>query len=131
VIPEKTQKKILLTEETINFPAQFLSLRSKYYSRWENLPMLPYSNLYGAVSSLTEEVEKPPSSAGSTSPRRTLPRRKTDRPPGALILAEGLKHLRMEVMFVSDQYTLRSLKAGLDILGLSEIIIVDFCPRLL
>ena len=48
------------------------------------------------------------------------PATETDGPPGALILAEGLKYLGMEVCLLSDEYTLPPLKAGLKILNLSE-----------
>jgi hypothetical protein len=48
------------------------------------------------------------------------PATETDGPPGALILAEGLKYLGMEVCLLTDEYTLSALKAGLKILNLSN-----------
>ena len=48
------------------------------------------------------------------------PATETDGPPGALILAEGLKCMGMEVILISDPYTLSALRAGLKILRLPE-----------
>jgi D-glutamate cyclase len=119
MVPETTYTKILLMEETINFPARFLSTKNKHNS-WENLPMVPYSNLHGAVSSLSEKGRKVAIVTGFYIPTANPPAPETDGPPGALILAEGLNYLGVEVLLISDPYTLPLLKAGLDILGLSE-----------
>ncbi len=109
--------KILMMEEVINFPTSLLSHRNDH---WENLPMVPYSNLPGAVSSLAERGQKVMIITGFYIPAGDPPATETDGPPGALILAEGLKDLGIEVSLLSDEYTLPVLKAGLKILELSE-----------
>jgi len=110
-------EKILLIEEVINFPTSLLS-HGNYH--WENLPMVPYSNLTGAVSSLVEKGKKVVIVTGFYVPIGDPPATETDGPPGALTLAEGLRRLGMEVCLLSDEYTLSALKAGLKILDLSE-----------
>jgi hypothetical protein len=104
-------------EEVINFPTSLL--RHRNY-RWENLPMVPYSDLAGAASSLVRKGRKAMVVTGFYIPSGEPPATETDGPPGALILAEGLKNAGMEVSLLSDQYTLPALKAGLKILNLSE-----------
>lgn len=116
-ISEKVRKKILLIEEVINFPTSLLSHKNYH---WENLSMVPYSNLAGAVISLVEKGKKVVTITGFYVPVGDPPATETDGPPGALILAEGLKYLGMEVSLLSDEYTLSALKAGLKILNLSE-----------
>jgi hypothetical protein len=106
-----------MMEEVINFPT-FLLSHAGY--RWENLPMVSYSNLIGAVTSLVERGKKIVIITGFFVPGGTPPATETDGPPGALILAEGLKYLGMEVLLLSDEYTLSTLKAGLKFLHLSE-----------
>jgi hypothetical protein len=110
-------EKIFLIEEVINFPTSLLSHRNY---RWENLTMVPYSDLTGAVSSLVEKGRKVVIVTGFYVPIGDPPATETDGPPGALTLAQGLKHLGMEVSLLSDEYTLPALKAGLKILNLSE-----------
>jgi len=109
--------KISLIEEVINFPTSLLSHR-RYH--WENLPMVPYSNLKGAVQSLAQRGRKVLIITGFYIPGGNPPATETDGPPGALILAWGLKILGMEVALLSDEFTLPALKAGLHILKLSE-----------
>jgi hypothetical protein len=82
--------------------------------------MVPYSDLTGAVASLVGKGRKVVIVTGFYVPAGTPPATETDGPPGALILAEGLKYLGMEVSLLSDEYTLSTLKAGLHILNLSE-----------
>ena len=117
VIPRHICDKISMMEEVINFPT-FLLSHAGY--RWENLPMVSYSNLIGAVTSLVERGKKIVIITGFFVPGGTPPATETDGPPGALILAEGLKYLGMEVLLLSDEYTLSTLKAGLKFLHLSE-----------
>ncbi len=114
---KQIRDKLLMMEEVINFPASLLSHRNDH---WENLPMVPYSDLRGAVSSLFEKGRKVMIITGFYIPAGDPPATETDGPPGALILAEGLKDLGMEVLLLSDEYTLPVLKAGLRILNLSE-----------
>ena len=52
---ETIRKKILLIEEVINFPTSLLSHENNH---WENLSMVPYSDLTGAVSSLVRKGRK-------------------------------------------------------------------------
>jgi hypothetical protein len=104
-------------EEVINFPTSLL-FHKNYH--WENLPMVHYSNLLGAVRSLMERGRKVVIVTGFYVPAGNPPATETDGPPGALTLAEGLKFLGMEVSLLSDEYTLSTLKAGLNILNLSE-----------
>jgi len=111
------RKKIFMMEEVINFPT---SLVSHQGYQWENLPMVPFSNLIGAVASLARKGRKVAIVTGFYIPGGEPPATETDGPPGALILAEGLYCLGMEVALLSDGYTLPTLKAGLDILQLSE-----------
>jgi len=106
-----------MMEEVINLPASLSNYRNDH---WENLPMVPYSDLTGAVSSLSERGRKVMIVTGFYIPAGEPPATETDGPPGALILAEGLKDLGMEVSLLSDEYTLPTLKAGLKILNLSE-----------
>ncbi len=110
-------EKIFFIEEVINFPTSLLSHRNY---QWENLSMVPYSNLTGAVSSLVEKGKKVVIITGFYVPVGDPPATETDGPPGAFALAEGLRHLGMEVSLLSDEYTLSALKAGLTALGLSE-----------
>jgi hypothetical protein len=104
-------------EEVINFPTSLVS-HPGYH--WKNLPMTPYSDLSGAVESLVERGKKVVIITGFYIPGGELPATETDGPPGSLILAEGLKFMGMEVSLLSDEYTLPTLKAGLDVLGISE-----------
>ena len=116
-LPEHIRDKIFLMEEVINFPTSLLSHHSYH---WENLPMVPYSDLTGAVVSLVEKGKKVVIVTGFYIPGGEPPATETDGPPGALILAEGLKYLGMEVYLLTDEYTLSALKAGLKILNLSD-----------
>ncbi len=116
-MPQTLLEKIFLIEEVINFPTSVLSHRNYH---WENVTMVPYSNLTGAVSSLVEKGKKVVIVTGFYVPIGDPPATETDGPPGALTLAEGLRHLGMEVSLLSDEYTLSALKAGLKILDLSE-----------
>ncbi len=116
-LPQTLLEKIFLIEEVINFPTSLLS-HGNYH--WENLPMVPYSNLTGAVSSLVEKGKKVVIVTGFYVPVGDPPATETDGPPGALALADGLRHLGMEVSLLSDEYTLSPVKAGLKILDLSE-----------
>src|SRR4030042_1498419 len=117
LLPEYIQKKILPIEELINFPASLFP-RKNYH--WENLTLVPYSDLTGAVSSLVEKGKKAVIITGFYVPGGDPPATETDGPPGALTLAEGLRYLGMEVSLLSDEYTLSALKAGLKVLNLSE-----------
>jgi len=117
VLPEHIRDKILLMEAVINFPAPLLCHKD---TPWENLPMAHYSNLAGAVDSLAERGRKVVIVTGFYVPAGNPPATETDGPPGALILAEGLKLLGLDVSLLSDEYTLSTLKAGLNILNLSE-----------
>lgn len=116
-LPNHIREKLFLMEEVINFPTSLLNHRNYH---WENLPMVPYSDLVGAVSSLFEKGRKVMIITGFYIPAGEPPATETDGPPGALILAEGLKDLGMEVSLLTDDYTLPVLKAGLKILNLSE-----------
>lgn len=124
-LSERIRDKIFLMEEVINFPTSLL--RHKNY-HWENLPMVPYSNLSGAVLSLAEKGRKVVIITGFYVPAGEPPATETDGPPGALILAEGLKYMGMEVCLLSDEYTLPALEAGLEVLNLSkrEIPLISF-----
>ncbi len=117
VLSETIRDKIFLMEEVINFPTSLLSHHSYH---WENLPLVPYSDLTGAVVSLVEKGKKVVIVTGFYIPGGEPPATETDGPPGALILAEGLKYLGMEVCLLTDEYTLSALKAGLKILNLSD-----------
>ncbi len=110
-------EKIFLIEEVINFPTSLLSHKNYH---WENLPMVPYSDLTGAVSSLAGTGKKVAVVTGFYIPVGDPPATETDGPPGALILAKGLKYLGMDVSLLSDEYTLSALRAGLKALNLSE-----------
>lgn len=116
-LPNHIREKLFLMEEVINFPTSLLSHRNYH---WENLIMVPYSDLTGAVFSLVEKGRKVMIVTGFYIPAGEPPATETDGPPGALILAEGLIYLGMEVSLLSDEYTLPTLKAGLKILNLSE-----------
>lgn len=111
------REKVFLMEEVVNFPTSLL--RHPSY-QWKNLPLVPYSNLKGAVASLAERAKKVAIITGFYIPGGNPPATETDGPPGALILAEGLYYLGMEVLLISDPYTIPALKAGLKILGLTE-----------
>jgi len=115
--PETIRDKIFLIEEVINFPTSLLTHKNYH---WENLSMVPYSDLIGAVSSVVERGRKIVIVTGFYVPVGDPPATETDGPPGALTLAEGLKYLGMEVSLLSDEYTLSALKAGLKVLNLSE-----------
>lgn len=116
-ISKQIQDKLSLIEEVINLPT-FL-LRNKNY-HWKNLPMVSYSNLKGAISSIVEKGRKVLIITGFYIPSGNPPATETDGPPGALTLAEGLKYLGIEVYLLSDRFTIPTLKAGLDILKISE-----------
>src|SRR4030042_5834818 len=117
LLSEAVREKIFLIEEVINPPTSLLSHKNYH---WENLPMVPYSDLTGAVSSLVEKGKRVVMVTGFYVPVGDPPATETDGLPGALILAEGLKYLGMEVSLLSDEYTLSALKAGLKVLTLSE-----------
>ena len=124
VLPKHVHEKILLIEEVINFPTSLLSHKNYH---WENLPLVPYSDLAGAVSSLVTTGKKLVIITGFYVPVGDPPATETDGPPGALILAKGLKYLGMDVSLLSDEYTLSALKAGLRALHLSEKEIPIIC----
>ena len=124
LLPKLIRQKIILMEEVINFPTSLLSHKNYH---WENLPLVPYSDLTGAVSSLAGKGKKAVIITGFYVPGGDLPATETDGPPGALTLAEGLKSLGMEVSLLSDEYTLSALKAGLEALHLSENEIPIIC----
>jgi len=117
ILHETIRDKLFLMEEVINFPTSLLSHKNYH---WENLSMVSYSDLTGAILSLVERGTKVLIITGFYVPVGDPPATETDGPPGALILAEGLKYLGMEVCLLSDEYTLPTLRAGLDILHLSE-----------
>jgi hypothetical protein len=117
LLSETILEKILLMEKAINFPTSLPSHRNYH---WENLSMVPYSDLTGAVSSLAQKGKKVVIVTGFYVPVGDPPATETDGPPGALALAKGLKHLGMEVSLLSDEYTLSALKAGLRVLDLPE-----------
>jgi len=123
-LPDHIRKKILLIEEVINFPTSLLSHKNYH---WENLLLVPYSDLTGAVSSLIEKGKKVVIITGFYVPLGDPPATETDGPPGALTLAVGLRYLGMEVSILSDEYTLSALKAGLRVLNLSEKEIPIIC----
>ena len=114
---EAVREKIFLIEEVINFPTSLLSHKNYH---WENLPMVPYSDLMGAVSSLAEKGKRVIIVTGFYVPVGDPPATETDGLPGALALAEGLRYSGMEVSLLSDEYSLSALKAGLKALHLSE-----------
>ncbi len=114
---ETIREKILLIEEVINFPTSLLSHRNYH---WENLSMVPYSDLAGAVSSLAQKGRKVVIITGFYVPVGDPPATETDGPPGALALAKGLRHLGVEVSLLSDEFSLSALKAGLRVLDLPE-----------
>jgi D-glutamate cyclase len=116
-LSENIRHKIFLMEEVINFPT---SLRSHPNYRLGNIPMVPYSDLAGAVCSLAERGRRVAIITGFYIPGGRPPATETDGPPGALTLAEGLRSMGMDVLLVSDRYSLSALRAGLEILGLSE-----------
>ncbi len=116
-LPKRIREKIFLIEEVINFPTSLLSHQNY---RWENLALVPYSDLTGAVCSLSEKGKKIVIVTGFYVPVGDPPATETDGPPGALTLADGLKDLGMEVLLLSDEYTLSALRAGLKALSLSE-----------
>jgi len=117
VLSKHVRDKISMMEEVINFPTSLLTHREY---PWGNLPLVPYSDLNGAVSSLINKGKKVVIVTGFYVPAGNPPATETDGPPGALILAQGLKYLGMEVSLLSDEYTLPTLKEGLKILNLSE-----------
>jgi hypothetical protein len=116
-LSKEIRDKLFLVEEAINFPTSVLSHQNYH---WGNLPMVPYSDLTGAVSSLTNKANRVMIVTGFYIPAGEPPATETDGPPGALILARGLNDLGMEVSLLSDEYTLPTLKAGFKILDLSE-----------
>lgn len=116
-LSNRIRDKIFLMEEVINFPTSLLSHR---HYHWENLALVPYSDLIGAVTSLVENGRKVMIITGFYIPAGEPPATETDGPPGALILAEGLKDLGMQVCLLSDEYTVPTLKEGLKILNLPE-----------
>ncbi len=117
LLSEAIRKKLLLMEEVVNFPTSLVSRRN---DRWENVSMVPYSDLTGAVSSLVQKGKKVVIITGFYVPVGDPPATETDGPPGALALAKGLRHLGMEVSLLSDEFTLSALKAGLKVLDLPE-----------
>ena len=90
LLSETTRKKILLIEEVINSPTSLLSHQNDH---WENLSMVPYSDLTGAVSSLAQKGKKAVIVTGFYVPVGDPPATETDGPPGALALAKGLRYL--------------------------------------
>ncbi len=116
-LTEQIINKILLIEKEINFP---ISLVGNKNYKWENSTMTSYSNLTGAVSSIIENGRKILIITGFYIPSGNPPATETDGPPGALILAKGLKNLGIEVLLLSDHFTLPTLRIGLDILKISE-----------
>lgn len=124
VISEHIRDKIFMMEEIINFPTSLISHKSY---QWENLTLVPYSDLTGAVQSLVQNGRKVTIVTGFFVPGGEPPATETDGPPGALILAEGLNTLGMEVSLLSDQYTLPTLRAGIEALHLSEKKIPIIC----
>jgi hypothetical protein len=123
-ISQTVRDKIFMMEEVINFPTSLLSHKNYH---WENLSLVPYSDLEGAVCSLVEKGKKVAIITGFYVPGGDPPATETDGPPGALILAEGLKYLGMEVSLLSDEYTFSALKSGLKVLNLSEKEIPIIC----
>ena len=123
-ISQTVRDKIFMMEEVINFPTSLLSHKNYH---WENLSMVPYSDLDGAVCSLVEKGKKVVIITGFYVPGGDPPATETDGPPGALTLAEGLKYLGMEVSLLSDEYTFSALKSGLKVLNLSEKEIPIIC----
>ena len=117
LLSEAIREKILRMEEVINFPASLVSHRNNH---WENVPMVPYSDLTGAVSSVVQKGRKVIIITGFYVPVGDPPATETDGPPGALALARGLRHLGMGVSLLSDEFTLSALKAGLKVLDLPE-----------
>ena len=106
-ISQTVRDKIFMMEEVINFPTSLLSHKNYH---WENLSMVPYSDLDGAVCSLVEKGKKVVIITGFYVPGGDPPATEADGPPGALTLAEGLKYLGMEVSLLSDEYTFSALK---------------------
>ena len=84
VFSDAVRHKIFLMEEVSNFPT---SLRYHPNYHWPNLPMVPYSDLAGAISSLAEKGRKVAIITGFYIPGGDPPATETDGPPGALILA--------------------------------------------
>ncbi len=119
------RKQIDLIEKVINYPYPLIS---HSHHRWENHPLVPYSDLWGAVQSLARRGRKVAIVTGFYIPGATPPATETDGPPGALILAEGLRSMGMEVLLLSDLYTLSTLSEGFKVLGLSdrEIPLISF-----
>jgi hypothetical protein len=109
--------KIARMEEAINFPP---SLRAHQGYQGKNLPLVPFSDLRGAITSLAEQGRKVAIVTGFYIPAGDPPATETDGPPGALILAEGLKLMGMSVTLVSDHYSVKALKEGLSVLGMTE-----------
>jgi hypothetical protein len=117
VLAEMIEHKLRMMEEVINFPTSLIHHKAYH---WENLPLAPYSNLTGSVLSAAGRGRKAAIVTGFYIPRGDPPATETDGPPGALILAEGLKLMGLEVCLISDRYTVHALKVGLDALGLSQ-----------
>ncbi|HUL20267.1 MAG TPA: glutamate cyclase domain-containing protein [Thermodesulfobacteriota bacterium] len=124
LLSEAIREKIFLIEKVINFPPPLVSHRN---IRWENVPMVPYSDLTGAVSSLVQRGKKVVIVTGFYVPIGDPPATETDGPPGALALAKGLRQLGMEVSLLSDEFTLSTLRAGLKVLDLPEKEIQIIC----
>jgi len=74
-LSQAIRDKIFLMEEVINFPTSLLSHRSYH---WENLPMVPYSNLMAAVLSLAERGRKVVIVTGFYVPTGNPPATETD-----------------------------------------------------
>ena len=83
LLPETIREKIFLLEEVINFPTSLLTHKNYH---WENLSMVPYSDLTGAVSSLVEKGKKVVIITGFYVTVGDPPATETDGPPGALTL---------------------------------------------
>jgi len=75
--------KIFLMEEVVNFPTSLLHHQTY---QWKNLPMVPHSNLRGAVASLTEKGKKVAIITGFNIPGGDPPATETDGPPGVPLL---------------------------------------------
>ena len=112
---EKIADKILHIERTVNL--------SNVPSSGESLILFPYSDLSGAVSSLVQRGRKVAIVTGFYVPGADPPAAETDGPPGALVLAEGLAKMGMDVLLLSDQYTVPALRAGLAVIDLADELI--------
>lgn len=112
MLSEDISDKLLLIEKAMNSPEGFPTI--------DNWPMIPYSSLPGATWSLVDGGRKVAIVTGFYIPGAETPAAETDGPPGALVLAEGLREMGIEVLLISDAYTTPTLRAGLEVLDLSE-----------